>query len=731
VVSPGFAADELTINGTASLTLEPTASITVTGDITGTGTIACTGAAGVYVSGIWGDMTFSPGTSTVYFNGATQSVAMGSGTPYFYNLDVSATNASSAGNIVIAPSGSCTVSSGGVYTLNGGKITFGNNATLNVNSGSVFTATNNASLTTTTPGTDRFAFTVSGQLGLDGCYITSTNAGGLDIQAAATINRIRNVRFYNHPGGAAGRFISIAGTNRNLDCLGCWFDTITAGYNVSATGSASIIRLENYGSGPGGGETRDYDNDADDNGLADSGGSVVLWLQRSLLDTESAGGIQGYPTLAFDLNTYAYYSTYIVSRDLTGAGTTDRIYVIDANGDMKYTYDVAQAYGDIVAAPWWYTEAITHTVYFGTTTGYLFRLEDTGAALNLTALWPLSVCNEITSAVISDGVNLYFGGVETGVSKIFSYEISTRNRMFGLPSARVTATPSWAISGTDTYLFIGSDFNVLASGSDGDLDNNQPFMDSLLATFITNGVSAGDILAITSGTQQGRYPIVTVDTETRVTTGFTFNNEAPVNYSIGRTLLYRVNVTSGLIDKENKTAYDHIRAPTVYWNWGSDIGLYAGDYYGRLQGVSPFSANLDNLAGFPASTAIISRTITAMVTVMYINPNTRIAYGDLGGYFYVRNMNGTLYNPGTSYPFQPDSVNPNTAIESSPMPNFAGLIYVGNNDGKVFVINEASTSVSKTYSFGTGIKIGDIGYDADNGRFLVPTSTGKVYYLQN
>ncbi|MBI4712931.1 MAG: hypothetical protein HY762_06505 [Planctomycetes bacterium] len=257
-------------------------------------------------------------------------------------------------------------------------------------------------------------------------------------------------------------------------------------------------------------------------------------------------------------------------------------------------------------------------------------------------------------------------------------------------------------------------------------------MDSPSATFITNGVTAGDILVISSGTQQGRYLISTVNTETRITTNTTFNNESPLNYSIGRTLLYRVNVGTGLIAKENKTAYDHIRAPTVYWNWGSNIGLYAGDYYGRLQGVSPFSANLDNLAGFPVSrteTATIS--ITAMATVMYLYTDTRILYGDMGGWFYVCNMDGTSYDPDGGgpllpYPFQPGGA---VAIESSPMPDYAGLIFVGNNDGKVFVINEASRSVSRTYSFGTGIKIGDIGYDADNGRFLVPTSTGKVYYL--
>lgn len=731
-----LAADELTINGTASLTLDSNAEIIVTGGITGTGTIACTGAGVVYLSGVWGDMTFSPGSSTVYFNGTGQNVRLGSGTPYFYNINVSGTNAGTASgsNIIIAPNGSFSVSSGGVYTLNGGLIRFGNNAALNVDAGGVFTATGNASITTTTPGTDRFLFSVNGQIGLDGCFITSTNASGLNIQSGATINRIKDVKFYNHPGGATDRFISVAIASLNTDFRGCWFDTITAGYNIYATGSGSVIRLENYGSGPGGGEVKDYDNDANDDGLADSGGAVVMWLQRSVIDTESAGGIQGYPTIAFDLNTYAYYSTYVVSRDLTGVGTNDRVYVIDADGTMKYSYDLTQAYGDIVSAPWWYTEGTTHTLYFGTTGGYLFRLVDTGSALNLTASWPLSVCSEVTSAVISDGVNLYFGGVETGVNKIFNYEIASRNRMFGLNSARVTATPSWAINGATTYLFAASDFNVLASGADGAVKNNKTTLTSVTAMFLTNGVAVNDVVVISSGVQQGRYRVVSVDSETQVTTDRSFTPaESALTFSIGRTLLYRVNVTTGLIDKENKTAFNHIRAQTVYWEWGSDIGIYAGDCYGYMQGVSPFSANFDNLTGFPVTHPLgqaSAGTITSMTMVMYLSPDTRILYGDTAGWFYVRNMDGTIYNPGASYPLQPDSVTPATPIESSPMPDFAGSIYIGNNNGKVFLINEATRSVTKTYSFGAGIKIGDIGYDADNGRFIVPTSSGRVYYIQ-
>ena len=103
-------------------------------------------------------------------------------------------------------------------------------------------------------------------------------------------------------------------------------------------------------------------------------------------------------------------------------------------------------------------------------------------------------------------------------------------------------------------------------------------------------------------------------------------------------------------------------------------------------------------------------------------------YGDMGGYFHVVDMtDGTAYDPGNG-PY-PIVLGAGAGIESSPMPDYAGLIYIGNNDGKVFIIDESAKQVIKTYDLGSGIHIGDIGYNGDNDCYIVPTNEGKIYYL--
>jgi hypothetical protein len=737
--------DSVLASSPASIILEGTSAITVPGDFN-IEVVTCTGSASIYLPGIWGVVTFTPGTSTVCFNGGTQTITSSS-TSIFYNLVVQSSDAKtpSGTNVVITPTGSLNISAhsasiSGSYTVDNSTITLGQNVAVNVNSNAKLKAINNSVLTSSNPGTDRFDFNVSGEIELNNCYITSTTSPGLNIQSGAIINALNNVKFYSHPDVADGRFLSIALSNQNRDFLGCYFDTITdtipTCYNVSATGVSSILRFELYGAGPGAGELKDYDDDADNDGISDTGGAVVLWVQRSALNAGISGGIQGFPQVAFDINTLAYYSTYVTSRDLTGVSTTDRLYALDGNGSVKYYYDVRQTYGDIVFTPWYWTEGTDHTVYFGTTQGYLFRLKDTGSALTLSPGWPIKVCSEITSAVISDGINLYFGGMDGTQARIYAYIISSVSQRFAIDVvSRVSAAPSWAVDGGITYLFIGSDFNIVSNGTDGVVKNTKKTLNSATSTFQTNGVAANDVVAISSGGQQGWYNVVSVDSETQITTDHIFSAESGLSFAIGhqRPLLYRVNVIDKVIDTQNNSPLDSVRAPTVYWEWAGTKVLFAGDYAGWMQGVDPFSATFTNTAGFPAVPTQLSPSgapysITTMACVMGLTPGAyRLLYADMGGYLYDRNSDGALYNPGSgAYPIRLGGGFP---IESAPLSNNTGLIYVGNNDGKVFVVNESTKMVSRTYSFGSGIKIGDISYDFENSRYLVPASNGKVYYL--
>jgi hypothetical protein len=717
-------------------------------------------------------------------------------------------------NITFASNGVFTVKASANYTLNGGIMTLGDGTTINVNYGGKFRSNNQADITTVIPGVNRFYFLVNGQIDIDGCNIRSMTANGLDIQSSATIINIKNISFYNHANVSTGRYLSIAPSNLDLDCPGCWFETITSGYNVSATGTSSVIRFQDrfapkqkgldlittagavtvtansasfstagitggdilrieggqdkgtyivgnvisqtvltltssllntasgitYAvgtafSGRGAGEIFDYDNDANNDGVADSSGAVIIWGYASNMDM--SGAIQGFPTAAFDLDTYAYYSTYAVSRDYNGTSdTADRIAVLDNNGLLKYYYDLNETpYGNVVSHVWWYTESGIHTVYFGTSNGYVFKMIDTGSSLELAAGWPFQACDEVTSSIITDGMNIYFGGRSGASYKIYAYVINSRALLFARNAASaVRATPSWDNSMGTTYLFAGSDYQELTAHSDLQFAFGVNCVTSSAASFITSGVEQGDVLVVTSGSQKGRYRIVSVDSENQLTLAFTSKfNENGIQYSAGQSpLIYRLDVSNQLNDKQNNSPLHHVRAATTYWPFSQ--GLYVGCYYGQVHGIDAFSDNFSVITGFPYSSAGITYEIRAMVYVEFVyhdfppGPETRLMHGDMGGYFHVVNTDGSAYNPGNgAYPIL---LGGGAAIESSALPDNTGLIYIGNNNGKVFVIKESTKEVLKTYSFGAGVKIGDISYDSENGYYMVPTDEGRIYYLQ-
>ncbi|MDI6787910.1 MAG: hypothetical protein QME51_06025, partial [Planctomycetota bacterium] len=358
-------ADSIKALSPAAIILESNSAITVPGDFN-IEIVTCVGSANIHLAGAWGVVTFTPDTSTVYLDGGYQNLS----SEDFYNLVVRSGDARtySSATVGIGSGGTLTVtaktaSQTGKYTIDGGTIRLGNNANIDVASTGCFKARNSAKMTTPNPGTERFSFSVKGILDLSDCFITSTTASGLAITSTATIVNLDKTRFYDHP-GSGGSFLSIAKDSADKDFYGCWFATIpSGGYNVSATGSGSIFRLELANAGPGAGETKDYDDDPDDDGVANTGGAVVLWIERAITETASSGGIVGFLTAAFDLDTYAYYATYGVSKDINGSGTSDRIFALNGSGQVMFYYDVRQWYGDVVDQVWWWSETGQRTVY--------------------------------------------------------------------------------------------------------------------------------------------------------------------------------------------------------------------------------------------------------------------------------------------------------------------------------------------------------------------------------
>src|SRR6185503_17250717 len=97
------------------------------------------------------------------------------------------------------------------------------------------------------------------------------------------------------------------------------------------------------------------------------------------------------------------------------SGTTDSIYVLNTNGDIR-TYSLTLPSVDIIGPPFWTTEGGTHVLYFGTSDGKVYKRIDTGAALVVppspwnTEYSDSSALLAVTTPVISDGTNVYFGG---------------------------------------------------------------------------------------------------------------------------------------------------------------------------------------------------------------------------------------------------------------------------------------------------------------------------------
>ncbi|MDI6787894.1 MAG: hypothetical protein QME51_05945, partial [Planctomycetota bacterium] len=313
---------------------------------------------------------------------------------------------------------------------------------------------------------------------------------------------------------------------------------------------------------------------------------------------------------------------------------------------------------DVVDQVWWWSETGQRTVYFGTTTGYLFRLVNTGSALSLSSGWPVKVCDEVTSSVITDGVNLYFGGKVGSNNRIYGVQLSNGAviMILGVPSA-IRSIPS-VDSNTEglTYLYLGSD---------------EP-----------------------------------------------------------NPRIYRVNATAKVIDLQNTSPVSSVRAGTIYWP--PLQALYVGDYSGKMCGVNAWSADFGNIGTFPFNSGSFS--ITALAAVgCYADGTTRLIYGDMGGVLH----NLMIYGAGIPYYYDPPSGPPfpllldegNGTPLTAPLPDNNDLIYVGNYNGKVFVVRESTRSLIKTYNFGSGVKMGDISYDPENNVYMIGTETGKVYYL--
>ncbi len=295
----------------------------------------------------------------------------------------------SAADVIALSHGNQPVSSSGVLSLSGsltvsGSATISSTGTLTLASGSTLaigTASAAGSLTVdgtlnSTGGTIKavaaahpYAFQVGSAaaaapaLNINGLTVQNTDSNGMWINAntgaVTTFTEFDKVAF---SGGTGTQLLQIYAPTLYLSSNGCTFDGSTT-YAVKLTGNGT-------GSGAGpralfGNATcatndssglcatsEKSDDDTDNNGVADhptTNGAVVQFVRGVEGDTD--GTLVGFPTAAFDWNSFTYYSTYVVFHDASSG--SDVIYVRDESGNPLYSWTNPTADETITGTPQW------------------------------------------------------------------------------------------------------------------------------------------------------------------------------------------------------------------------------------------------------------------------------------------------------------------------------------------------------------------------------------------
>ena len=451
-------------------------------------------AAGRY-AGTGGTATLTmAGTATV---GSTFAIDSGSLNTSTFNLTAAASDATkvafvNAGTLTVGSGiaafvGGLTVQPGGTLAMatSGGSVRIASTKTLTID------GTLNASSTGATirnNGSGNYAFKVGSTamttptLNITGLAVKNTDTNGMwinaDSSATTTFTRFDNIAFSS---GTGTQLLRIYSPLLYLASQGCTFDS---GASASTTYSVTLA-----GDGTSNGETRavfggstcatsfascqasknDDDSDNDGVGNAPAGNEAVVQFVRGAA-TDTAGTIEGFPTAAFDWNTFAYYSTYVTFHDVSG--TVDRVYVRSQTGAAEYSWDTP-ANEQIVGVPRWITTGTTHYLYVATASGKVYRLIDDGASLtqansgNWTgAANPFDCGCTIVTPLAMNASNLYWGGTEAGpVQRVWTLGQESRAQPMGSPftiTPVITGTsPALWADGATHYLFIGLTGNVI------------------------------------------------------------------------------------------------------------------------------------------------------------------------------------------------------------------------------------------------------------------------------
>lgn len=626
----------------------------------------------------------------------------------------------SAADVIALSHGNQPVSSAGVLSLSGpltvsGTVTISSTGTLTMASGSsVALGTSSAAGALTIDGTlnatggtikavsatNPYAFKVGSSaaaapaLNISSLAVQNTDSNGMWINAntgaVTTFTEFDNLAFSS---GTGTQLLQIYASTLYLSSNGCTFDGSTT-YAVKLTGNGT-------GSGAGpralfGNATcatndattglcatsEKSDDDTNNDGVADhptTNGAVVQFIRSARTDTD--GTLVGFPTAAFDWNSFTYYSTYVTFHDASSG--SDVIYVRDETGSPLYSWTDPSADETITGTPQWISTTVssvtTHYLYVSvnggsSNSGKVYRLIDTGTkstsgTLTLDTSWATSgvySCScTVTSDLSLDANNVYWAAttataqVLMGITQSSGATIST-SWPVTTPANVTTSSPTLStVSGTTT-LYLGATADLLQLDVTG-----TTFVQDTKPGTINGRVSFGtSFLAATSGTSR----------------------------------------------------------------------VYAGDASGNMTAISP--------TDFTGTHFLWSYAATNAITNNYYDATTdTVAFGTAGGKVVVLNGgDGSLLKTNlpstTDYPY---TLNASDPITAAPL-YVNGVLAVGTTLGKFYLLDRNTglaspngVSILRQYSFGPAESVSTIGYDANVSRYMVSTSSaandGRIYYF--
>jgi hypothetical protein len=658
------------VNLTGAFNAQSSPSVTFSGVVTMTGT-----------------STFNGGTATGTFSKA----------PVFTAGIFTVGTAGTTGRWTFTLGASFAAGMAVVFPSSGGELATASAQTISI-AGTLSTATTGATLPkidcpacTTNQG---FTMQLSGVLNVSGLQFDHVAQAGVQILTSASFTLFKGVKFTNNAAGGttAGVHLSITRANDLIVAPGCYFDA-TAATNVALVGTSAspgVRAIFEYQSaavnGARAGESFDSDADTNEDDVADiaSGttpfGSVVEWLGARPVDT--VGTAVGYPTPAFDWNTFSFYGIYVAYKDTTGSMTSDVLWMRNNDASAAYSFSFAQSDGDIVGTPWWDTvnettalvdangdgdqaDTDVRIVYVGLSTGRIVKLVDNGTSLARPANGPWksdftsASVTSITSPLANDGTNLYFGGTDgASATKIFAVQVAgganeaTLQRTVGSVGV-VTTTPSWATYSGSTYFFFGS-------------------------------------TAVSS-----------------------------------QAYVYRVNMTTGLVQSSFAGSTTNIN---------DSIGLVYNRAYAVSDGgklyvldASNFAVGgFSNVAGFNSGAPYSTAAAKPIEGAPWVDSTAGVAYfGDDAGILYAVTGTGATLSSGF-----PLTISSSIKLGSPIYLRNTGVVAVGGDDGYVYFVNRNTGSggaaIFKRFFITAAGKIASVSYSAATSQYMVSTSDGKL-----